>query len=135
MSYLIKYLKKILLRAGPLRAEPVVVVFIRGAGVEQLVVGVEGDVEPGRVEGERGVEPGRGRRRRGGRHGALARPRAAAPALPPLRAARAPGAPSGRHETIQLGPRFQYYQLHHHAVRPTPRTSWALFLPANKGNS
>lgn len=130
-------LEEILLRAGPLGAEPVVVVFVRGTAVEQLVVGVEGEVEPGHVDRERGVEPGRGGRRRGrgGRHGALApRPRAPAP-RPLLRralSARRASIATRRHETIQLGPRFQYYQLHHHALRPTPRMSCALFLPGKK---
>lgn len=131
-------LEKILLRASPLSAEPMVVVFVRGAAVQQLVVGVEGEVEPSRVERERGVEPGRGGRRRGrgGRHGALApRPRAPAPAALFRLALFAPRAPlAARHETIQLGPRFQYYQLHHHTLRPTPQMSCALFLPRKKVN-
>lgn len=70
------YLKQILLSAGPFSTEPVVIVMIRhGGGVVEFVVGVEREVEPGGIEGERGVEPrreGRGGRRRGGGHAARA---------------------------------------------------------------
>lgn len=99
---------------GPFGAKPVIVVFIGGAPIEQLIICVEGRVEPRCVVQERGIEPGRDgdRRGRGGRHGAGARapgaaPRAPATALRSRLALAAPRAPlTGRHETIQLGSRF-----------------------------
>lgn len=45
------YLKKILLRAGPLGAEPVVVAIVGAVSSQQIQVRIEGEVDPREVEG------------------------------------------------------------------------------------